>query len=238
MSQKIRDAFDSVKADAQMKEKVKQMLGDEAEIKSEHKAGRRVYQRPAFYRALAGVMILILVFVGGLNLYEVKAEAAYITMEGPVQICLSVNGKDEVIKAEGLNAEGETVISQVDVSGMHYQEALAAIMDTDSYQECQGEKAKAKVSCHDDAQAAAMQQTVDQTCHSYGQEYREHHGKNHGNTEQNGIWDEYTAGNAGHDTDHGTDRKSENESSDTAENGYGGRGQGNQNKHHAGHDHD
>lgn len=63
-----------------------------------------------------------------------------------MQICLSGNGKDEVIKAERVNEEGETVVSQVEVSGMHYQEALVVIMRVDSYQECQGEKVKVKVS--------------------------------------------------------------------------------------------
>lgn len=100
-------------------------------------------------------------------------------MEGPVEIGLSVNGKETVISAEGLNEDGESIISQVDVTGMHYQEALQAIMETDSYQECQGDKAKVKVSCHDDEQEADMQQSANEACHSYGQQYREHHSREH-----------------------------------------------------------
>ena len=226
MRQKIRDAFDSVKADEQMKEKVKQTFRVEAEREVRH----HFYHRPFFFRMLAAVMILFLIFVGSINVYEVRAEAAYITMEGPVQICLSLNGKDKVIKAEGLNAEGETVVSQVDVSGMHYQEALAVIMDIDSYQECQGEKAKIKVSCHDDEKEETLQQSVNKTCHSYGQEYREHHGKNHDNIEHNEMLEK--------ETDDRMDERSGHGGSNSTQNAYGDRDQRNQNRHHAGHHHE
>ena len=136
--------------DEQMKEKTKETLIAQLDSCSK----RRFYQRPVFYRTLAGALLLVLVFAGSMRAYEIKAEAAYITMEGPVEIGLSVNGKETVISAEGLNEDGESIISQVDVTGMHYQEALQAIMETDSYQECQGDKAKVKVSCHDDEQEA------------------------------------------------------------------------------------
>lgn len=175
MSRKIRDAFDSVKADEQMKEKTKENLMAQLE----HCSKRRFYQRPVFYRTLAGALLLVLVFAWSMKAYEIKAEAAYITMEGPVEIGISVNGKDTVISAEGLNADGENIVSQVDVTGMHYREALQAIMETDSYQECQGGRAKVKVSCLDDKQEADMQQSADETCHSYGRQYREHHGQEH-----------------------------------------------------------
>lgn len=175
MSRKIRDAFDSVKADEQMKEKTKENLI----TRLEHCSKRRFYQRPVFYRTFAGVLLLVLVFAGSMRAYEIKAEAAYITMEGPVEIGLSVNGRDTVISAKGLNAHGENIVSQVDVTGMHYQEALEAIMETDSYQECQGDRAKVKVSCHDDKQEVDMQQSADEACHSYGKQYREHHSREH-----------------------------------------------------------
>ncbi len=120
-------------------------------------------------------------------------------MEGPVEIGLSVNGKETVISAEGLNEDGESIISQVDVTGMHYQEALQAIMETDSYQECQGDKAKVKVSCHDDEQEADMQQSANEACHSYGQQYREHHSREH-DTETEGHREKHSGqGNGKHD---------------------------------------
>ena len=153
MSRKIRDAFEPVKAGEQMKERTKEVLTAQLE----HCSKRRFYQRPVFYRTLAGALLLTLVFVGSMRAYEIKAEAAYITMEGPVEIGLSVNGTDTVISAEGLNTDGENIVSQVDVTGMHYQEALQAIMENDSYQECQGGKAKVKVSCHDNEQETDMQ---------------------------------------------------------------------------------
>ena len=86
MSRKIRDAFDSVKADEQMKEKTKETLIAQLDSCSK----RRFYQRPVFYRTLAGALLLVLVFAGSMRAYEIKAEAAYITMEGPVEIGLSV----------------------------------------------------------------------------------------------------------------------------------------------------
>lgn len=175
MSRKIRDAFEPVKAGEQMKERTKEVLTAQLE----HCSKRRFYQRPVFYRTLAGALLLTLVFVGSMRAYEIKAEAAYITMEGPVEIGLSVNGKDTVISAEGLNTDGENIVSQVDVTGMHYQEALQAIMENDSYQECQGGKAKVKVSCHDNEQETDMQKSADEACHSYGRQYRQHHGQEH-----------------------------------------------------------
>ena len=195
MSRKIRDAFDSVKADEQMKEKTKETLIAQLDSCSK----RRFYQRPVFYRTLAGALLWVLVFAGSMRAYEIKAEAAYITMEGPVEIGLSVNGKETVISAEGLNEDGESIISQVDVTGMHYQEALQAIMETDSYQECQGDKANVKVSCHDDEQEADMQQSANEACHSYGQQYREHHSREH-DTETEGHREKHSGqGNGKHD---------------------------------------
>lgn len=182
MSGKIRDAFDSVKADEQMKNKTKETLTAQMGRCSKH----CFCQKQKFYRMLAGAMLLILVSAAGMRFYEIRSEAAYITMEGPVEIGISVNGKEAVISAEGLNADGESVVSQVDVTGMHYQEALHTIMATDFYQECQGGKVKVKVSCHDDKQEADMQQNTDETCHSYGRQYLEHHGQEHEDeTEEN-----------------------------------------------------
>lgn len=194
MSRTIRDAFDSVKADEQMKKRTKEALIAQLEPCSK----RRLYQRPVFYRTLAGALLLILVFAGSMRAYEIKAEAAYITMEGPVEIGLSVNGKDTVISAEGLNKDGESIVSQVDVTGMHYQEALQTIMENDSYQECQGGKSKVKVSCHNDEQEADMQQSADQACHSYGQQYRRHHSQEH-ETEKEGHREKHNGqGNGKH----------------------------------------
>ncbi|MCR2023425.1 hypothetical protein NSB04_27530, partial [Blautia pseudococcoides] len=66
MSRKIRDAFDSVKADKQMKEKTKENLTAQLE----HCSKRRFYQRPVFYRTLAGALLLVLVFAGSMKAYE------------------------------------------------------------------------------------------------------------------------------------------------------------------------
>lgn len=233
MSRKIRDAFDSVKADEQMKEKTKETLIAQLDSCSK----RRFYQRPVFYRTLAGALLLVLVFAGSMRAYEIKAEAAYITMEGLVEIGLSVNGKETVISAEGLNEDGESIISQVDVTGMHYQEALQAIMETDSYQECQGDKAKVKVSCHDDEQEADMQQSANEACHSYGQQYREHHSREH-DTETEGHREKHSGqGNGKHDEKSRGDQSEESQenqhsSHSSGDSDYENTEHGHRNGHH------
>ena len=68
MSRKIRDAFDSVKAYEQMKEKTKETLIAQLDSCSK----RRFYQRPVFYRTLAGALLLVLVFAGSMRAYAVS----------------------------------------------------------------------------------------------------------------------------------------------------------------------
>lgn len=204
MSRKIKDAFEPIKADRQMKERTKEYLLAE----SERRRKKSFWQRPVFYRTAAGVLLLVLIFAVSMKKYEVQAEAAYITMEGPVQIGLSVNEENAVVSVEGLNSDGETVVSQVDVTGMHYEEALQKIMDTETYQQCQGERAKIKVSSHDEEQETVMQQTVTKTCHAYGQQYREHHREE--NEESEHSTDQENHGEK-HDRETGHKKKSHHE---------------------------
>lgn len=177
MSRTIKEAFSSIKADEEMKAATKKVLLEELDASSS-KGGKFqtfLHGKPAFYRAIAGTLILVLIAAGSMHMYERRAEAAYLTMEGPVQIGLSVNGKNSVISAEGLNDEGDHVISQVEVTGMDYEEALKTIMSSSAYEQCQGGKAKVSVSCHDEEQSAAMQESADETCHAYGKHYKTHH---------------------------------------------------------------
>ena len=202
-----------------MKEKTKETLIAQLDSCSK----RRFYQRPVFYRTLAGALLLVLVFAGSMRAYEIKAESAYITMEGPVEIGLSVNVKETVISAEGLNEDGESIISQVDVTGMHYQEALQAIMETDSY--------------HDDEQEADMQQSANEACHSYGQQYREHHSREH-DTETEGHREKHSGqGNGKHDEKSRGDQSEESQenqqsSHSSGDSDYENTEHGHRNGHH------
>lgn len=164
MSTRIKEAFDSVHADEQMKQQTKTAL---AESLAGH-AGIPRRRRTVVYRVCAAMVVLILVVSLSVQQYTLRAEAAYITVEGQAGIGLSLNRKNKVITAEGLSVAGEGVLSEVEIEGLDYQEALKEILSCRAYQEIQDDQIQVSVDCHDQDVKEQLKQSADEVCSQYG----------------------------------------------------------------------
>ena len=198
MSLKIKEAFEPVRADEEMKEATKKLL-------------RNTHQRhpgrpPRFWwfkilKPAAAVMILAVVLMGSIKVYDIEAEAAYITMDGDVQIGLSVDQNEQVIAAEGLNEKGDSVLEEVAVEGVNYQEAFERIMTCDAYRQTQDTEVQISVSSHDEAYQESLQSGAEETCHQYQRRYRGGQTEEESGADQSQEQDEDT-GNHGHGSRH------------------------------------
>lgn len=78
--------------------------------------------------AIAACLALIMA-LGGINIFHLsKAEAAYISIDVNPSIGLSLNKFKRVISADAYNDEGREIISELDLNGNQYSEAVDSIL--------------------------------------------------------------------------------------------------------------
>jgi hypothetical protein len=75
---------------------------------------------------LAMFTMMVLVVLG---CNSVAAEEAYVTIDINPSIDLTVNNKDKVIDANALNEDGETLLLELDLIGLSYEDAIELILD-------------------------------------------------------------------------------------------------------------
>ena len=79
--------------------------------------------------ALAACAVLIALGIGG-GAYAYQTPVAYVGIDINPSIELGVNYFDRVVSAEGDNADGQDILSEINVVGMTYEEALASLNDS------------------------------------------------------------------------------------------------------------
>ncbi|MEY8427455.1 hypothetical protein AALA00_06995 [Lachnospiraceae bacterium 46-15] len=121
---KIRDAFESIHADTQLKETTKQFLAEKYEKK------QRVVFRPAFKGAMAVICVLLVLLAGVGGYSWIQAPAAYMSIDINPSIELVLNRFDKVISATAYNAEGEEILEALSLKGKKYTAAIDAIMES------------------------------------------------------------------------------------------------------------
>lgn len=120
MSNRIRDAFDDVHAEKELKEHTKEYLR------------RKVYQRrrplwTAPVRAAAAAVCLFLVVLGG-GAWLYLAPTAYISIDINPSLELGVNRFDRIVSVKGFNDDGVRLAEQLDIKYMDYDDALEQIL--------------------------------------------------------------------------------------------------------------
>ena len=120
--------------------------------------------------ALAACAVLIAVGIGG-GAYAYQTPVAYVGIDINPSIELGVNYFDRVVSAEGDNADGQDILSEINVVGMTYEEALASLNDSlmnKGYLTANAAVA-VTVMCDDDSRYSNLEETSQRCFSSAGQ---------------------------------------------------------------------
>lgn len=120
--------------------------------------------------ALAACAVLIALGIGG-GAYAYQTPVAYVGIDINPSIELGVNYFDRVVSAEGDNADGQDILSEINVVGMTYEEALASLNDSlmnKGYLTANAAVA-VTVMCDDDSRYSNLEETSQRCFSSAGQ---------------------------------------------------------------------
>ena len=115
---------------------------------------------------LAACAVLIALGIGG-GAYAYQTPVAYVGIDINPSIELGVNCFDRVVSAEGVNADGQDILSETNIIGMSYEEALASLNDSlvnKGYLTADAAVA-VTVMCDDDSRCSNLEETS-QRCFS------------------------------------------------------------------------
>lgn len=120
--------------------------------------------------ALAACAVLIALGIGG-GAYAYQTPVAYVGIDINPSIELGVNYFDRVVNAEGVNADGQDILSETNVVGMSYEEALASLNDSLTNRGYLTADAAVAVTvmCDDDSRCSNLEETSQHCFSSAGQ---------------------------------------------------------------------
>lgn len=120
--------------------------------------------------ALAACAVLIALGIGG-GAYAYQTPVAYVGIDINPSIELGVNYFDRVVSAEGDNADGQDILSEINVVGMTYEEALASLNDslTNKGYLTANAAVAVTVMCDDDSRCSNLEETSQRCFSSAGQ---------------------------------------------------------------------
>ena len=120
--------------------------------------------------ALAACAVLIALGIGG-GAYVYQTPVAYVGIDINPSIELGVNYFDRVVSAEGDNADGQDILSETNVVGMSYEEALVSLNDslTNKGYLTADAAVAVTVMCDDDSRCLNLEETSQRCFSSAGQ---------------------------------------------------------------------
>ena len=127
MEDKLRAAFDSVHAEAELKERTLAFLADAGGASpARHRPAARLR------RAIAAAAACLLVLLGAGGYYALLVPVSAISVDVNPSLELSLNRLDRVISVEAFNPEGEALASTLDVAFLPYTQALEEILSSEA----------------------------------------------------------------------------------------------------------
>lgn len=123
---KIQDAFNSIKADTQLKESTKQFLFANRSPKS-HSLHWNIFPKTA------AVVCIILIFVSGIAGYRlIQTPVSYVSIDVNPSIELTLNRYDRVLSAAAYNAEGAEILENLSLDWKKYEDAVNLIVESNN----------------------------------------------------------------------------------------------------------
>lgn len=161
MDSRIREAFDDIHAEKELKEHTKEYLR------------RKVYQRKRTLwtapvrAAAAAVCLFLIVLAGGSWLYLMPT--AYISIDINPSLELGVNRFDRIVSVEGVNEDGGRLAEQLDIRYMNYSDALEKILSNRSVENylARNELLSVTVVCDDETKNSEMLEHVESCTSSH-----------------------------------------------------------------------
>lgn len=122
MTERIKSAFDSIRAEDSLKESTLLRLRE----KIESQAQPRRY--PKLRQAVLSACLLLLVVLGGFSYSAYFTEAAYVDLDINPSLELTLNRFERVIGARAYNADGENLLSGLNLRNQKVGAALNALI--------------------------------------------------------------------------------------------------------------
>ncbi|MCI8300501.1 MAG: hypothetical protein HFI69_09140 [Lachnospiraceae bacterium] len=126
MENKIRDAFNIIKADSGLKETTKELLSQ--------KRGRenKVLHHRRIQKTLAAVCVMLFLAVGSGSFWWMQMPVSYVSIDVNPSVELALNRFDRVVSAKAYNPEGEEILKGLSLKGKKYIEAIDAVVDSEA----------------------------------------------------------------------------------------------------------
>ena len=123
LTNQIHNAFDSIKADEQLKRSTIQFISAKQEEKTQF------FGKPAFRRAAAAVCMICVLALGLEGYFWIQTPVSYISIDVNPSIELALNRFNRVISAEAYNEEAEEILKGLSLKWKNYTEAMEEIVD-------------------------------------------------------------------------------------------------------------
>lgn len=125
MNERLKEAFDAVHAEEELKEKTKDFVMGRTEAGKK----RRLFSFRRFIPAVACLIFLSIAF-GSYQLYFIPTSAISIDINPSLE--LEINRFDKVISVKGYNTDGEKLAAVLDIRFLKYTEAVNQILNSES----------------------------------------------------------------------------------------------------------
>lgn len=170
MQDKVKSAFDAVRAGPALKAKTLDAL---------RKKNRRYAPARRWVPAMACLLVVVLV-LGGCGVYFTPAAAIQIEINPALE--LTVNRFDRVIGVTALNPDGERLLTSLDLRFSNYLDAVATVLESETVSTllAQDREASIAVSSGDASRQETMVEAVATCAAQYGKNVHcstGHHGQ-------------------------------------------------------------
>lgn len=128
MENKIKGAFEPIKASDKMKSATIQYLQQARTAKSPKP------KAVTWRRSLAVVCAMLFIVIGAGGLYTVRTPVSYVSIDVNPSIELALNRYDRVVSAMAYNGDGTVILDGLKVGGMLYTQAIDVIVESDAMQ--------------------------------------------------------------------------------------------------------
>lgn len=129
MNNRIRESFDQIHAEEELKIRTKKYLKNKVYLKKKHH--RHKYRKVMAAAACIAVSLLTL---GGCGVYFTPTSVISIDVNPSLE--MDVNCFDQVISVEGLNDDGVQVADSLNLRFKNYTEAISKILSDEKITEC------------------------------------------------------------------------------------------------------